>query len=105
MTDSNDSSEPLNSRENAIRLLEDTHAFPCPVMVKVIGRAEDGFVARIVAAVRSIQKLDVDPEYRMRQTPNGRHVAVTFEPYFKSAVEVLVIYEHIRTVEGVVMLL
>ncbi len=38
--------------DEAIRLLEATHAFPCPFLIKVIGRAEDAFLSRIVAALR-----------------------------------------------------
>ena len=88
-----------------IRLLEATHSFPCPVMVKVIGRAEDDFLGRIVAALRFSQQLPEDPPYRSRETPNGQHVAVTFEPYFENAEEVLAVYEHIRTVHGIVMVM
>lgn len=98
-------SPPGRTREDSIRLLEGTHSFPCPILVKVIGRAEDSFVTRVVAAMRSCQHLAADPEHRIRETPNGRHVSVTFEPFVQTAVEVLDIYEHIRTVDGVVMLL
>ena len=89
----------------AIRLLEATHAFPCPYLIKVIGRADDGFLSRIVAALRVAQQLEQDPPYRMRQTPNGRHIAVTFEPTVASAAEVLEIYRSIRQVEGIVMIM
>jgi putative lipoic acid-binding regulatory protein len=91
--------------EQAIRLLEATHAFPCPFMIKVIGRSEGGFLGRIVAAFRAAQDLDTDPPFRTRQTPDGRHIAVTFEPHVESAEEVLGIYESIRSVQGIVMIL
>ena len=89
----------------SIQLLEATHSFPCNIMVKVIGRSEDGFLGRVVAALRLCQQLEEDPSYRSRETPNGLHVAVTFEPYVETAEEVLVIYDHIRTVRGVVMVM
>ena len=89
----------------SIQLLEATHNFPCNIMVKVIGRTEDGFLGRIIAALRLVQQLDEDPPYRSRETPNGQHIAVTFEPFVETAEEVLVIYDHIRTVQGVVMVM
>ena len=93
------------SYEEAIRLLEATHQFPCPYMIKVIGRAEDGFLSRLVSTVRSVLKLEQDPPFRTRQTPNGRHLAVTFEPSLHSAAQVLAVYEAIRKVDGLVMIL
>ncbi len=89
----------------SIQLLEATHSFPCNIMVKVIGRSEDGFLGRVVAALRMCQQLEEDPPYRSRETPNGLHVAVTFDPYVETAEEVLLIYDHIRTVRGVVMVM
>jgi putative lipoic acid-binding regulatory protein len=89
----------------SIQLLEATHSFPCNIMVKVIGRSEDGFLGRVVAALRLCQQLEEDPCFRSRETPNGLHVAVTFEPYVETAEDVLVIYDHIRTVRGVVMVM
>ena len=43
--------------EQTIRLLEATHKFPCPFLIKVIGRTENGFVSRVVAALREAQQL------------------------------------------------
>lgn len=91
--------------DEAIRLLEATHAFPCPFLIKVIGRAEDAFLSRIVAAPCAAQRLEQDPPYRIRQTPQGRHIAVTFEPTVGSAAEVLEIYRSIRQVEGIVLIM
>ncbi len=93
------------SYEEAIRLLEATHEFPCPYMIKVIGRTDDGFLSRLVSTVRSVLALEQDPPFRTRQTPNGRHLAVTFEPIVESADQVLVVYEAIRQVDGLVMIL
>jgi hypothetical protein len=91
--------------EVSLRLLEETHDFPCPFMVKVIGRSERAFVERVVAAVRQCQQMAADPPFRIRQTPNGRHVAVTLEPHVESAEQVLAIYSRIREVVGVVMVM
>ncbi len=91
--------------EASLRLLEATHDFPCDFMVKVIGRTEDDFVARVVLVIRECQQSDQDPPFRVRQTPNGRHVAVTLHPHVESAAEVLAIYREIRDIRGVVLLM
>jgi putative lipoic acid-binding regulatory protein len=91
--------------EYSLALLEETHDFPCGFMLKVIGRAEEAFVERVVAAIRQCQQAEVDPPFRVRQTPNGRHVAVTLEPHVQSAEEVLALYQRIRTIRGVVMVM
>ena len=91
--------------EQTIRLLEATHTFPCPFLIKVIGRTEDDFVSRVVATLRAAQQLEDDPPFRTRETPNGRHVSVTLEPTVASADEVLEIYQRIRQVDGIVTLM
>ena len=88
----------------AIELLENTHTFPGPYTFKVIGRAERGFVARAVAAVRDELAGEVDPPYRVRETPNGRHVAVTVEPQVQTAHQVLAVYRRLQVIAGLVML-
>jgi putative lipoic acid-binding regulatory protein len=90
---------------DAIRLLEETHDFPCEFMFKVIGRAEESFVERVVEAIRVCQQSSEAPSYRLRETPNRRHVSVTLEPQVQSAQEVLLIYACIREIHGVVMVM
>ncbi len=92
-------------RTEAIELLENTHHFPCPYMFKVIGRAENGFVGRVVAAVREALDGPVDPPYHVRETAGGRHVAVTLEPTVQTVDQVLAVYRRIRNMSGLVMLL
>jgi putative lipoic acid-binding regulatory protein len=91
--------------ENNLRLLEANHSFPCEFTIKVIGRTEQQFVERVVAAVRLCQQLDCDPPFRVRTTPNGRHVSVTVEPRVESAADVLVIYQRMRDIAGVVLIM
>jgi hypothetical protein len=88
----------------AIELLQSTHTFPGPYMFKAIGRAENGFVGRVVAAVREELAHDQDPPYTFRQARGGRHVAVTLEPTVQTAQQVLAVYRRIRAVVGLVML-
>jgi len=89
----------------SIDLLNATHDFPTAVMIKAIGWNERAFVERIIEAVRDSLEQPHDPPYRVRETPGGRHVAVTLEPYMTCAEQVLAVYARLRTVEGVVMLL
>lgn len=81
-------------------LLDQTHEFPGPYTFKAIGRAEGGFVARIVAAVREELEGEIDPPYRVRATSAGRHVAVTLEPVVRNAWEVLAVYQRLGQVSG-----
>jgi putative lipoic acid-binding regulatory protein len=89
----------------SIELLENTHQFPGPYMFKAIGRVEDGFLARVVAAVRDELADAADPPYRFREAVGGRHVSVTLEPTVQTARQVLAIYSRIRKTVGLVMLL
>lgn len=89
----------------SLDLLNDTHAFPCVYVFKVIGRVDSGFAARVVAAVRDELAHVVDPPFKTRMTRNGRHVAVTLEPTVQTAEEVIAVYRRMRTLTGLVMLL
>ncbi len=97
------SDELLTTREQAIELLNATHDFPCAYVLKVIGVAADDFVVRVVLAVREEIAGSVDPPYRLRCTPAGKHVSITFEPTLESAEQVLGIYDRMRAVNGVVL--
>lgn len=87
-------------REQSLELLNATHNFPCAFTVKVIGFAENGFVIRVV---ETLQQFDPDVSFRTRSTPTGKHVAVTLEPQLESAEQVLLVYERVRTIQGIVM--
>jgi putative lipoic acid-binding regulatory protein len=73
-------------------------------MFKAIGRVDAGFVARVVAAVRTELDSDEDPPYKLQQTASGRHVSVTIEPTVQTSYQVLAIYQRIRDTAGLVML-
>ncbi|HEV2949970.1 MAG TPA: DUF493 domain-containing protein [Gemmataceae bacterium] len=89
----------------AIELLEATHQFPGKFMFKAIGRADNGFAARVVAAVRDELASDADPPFRLRHTANGRHVAVTVEPTVQTVQQVLAVFRRIRRIPGLVMMM
>ena len=85
-------------------LLEKMHEFPSPYIFKIIGIAEEGFAARVIAIVREELAIDVDPQYRLREAVGGRHVSVTLEPVVQSAQQVLAIYRRLGALESLVML-
>jgi putative lipoic acid-binding regulatory protein len=86
-------------------LLESVHQFPGKFVFKAVGRADGEFVAGIVASVRTALEQEFDPPFETRETPAGRHIAVTVVPWVESSDEVLLVYERIREVPGLVMLL
>lgn len=88
-----------------LEILQTAHAFPCPYQFKVIGKAEQGFVARVIAAVRIELLIEVDPPYRVREAVGGRHLSVTLEPIIQSAQQILAIYRRLGGLDGLVMLL
>ncbi len=88
----------------AIQLLERNHTFPGPYIFKAIGRVENGFAARVVAAVREELAASVDPPFKVREAVGGRHVSVTLEPTLQTARQVLQVYRRIRQTAGLVIL-
>lgn len=88
----------------ALELLQSAHRFPGPYTFKVIGRAERGFLARTVAAVRDALEAERDPPYRTRETAGGKHIAITLEPQVATAQQVLDVYKRLSGTVGLVML-
>ena len=86
-------------------LLEATHRFPGKFVFKAIGRMEDEFAASVVTVVREALSHDFDSPHELRHTSGGRHVSVTIEPWVESSEQVLVVYERIRLLPGLVMML
>lgn len=91
----------LPSRE----LLESVHQFPGKFVFKAVGRADSEFAAAVVGAVRDALEQDFDPPFETRETPAGRHVAVTVTPWVESSDAVLLVFDRIRAIPGLVMLL
>lgn len=89
-------------REESLELLNATHNFPCNFTIKVIGLAADNFESRVVEVVRDALHIEEVP-FTSRETPKKKHIAVTMEPQLKSAEQVLLLYERIKSVDGVVM--
>lgn len=89
----------------SLEILEAHHEFPGPYMLKVIGAADDNFTARIIGQIRDELDIDVDPPFTLRSTSKGNHVAITLEPEFQSAQQVIAVYSRLAGMDGVVMLL
>lgn len=87
--------------DRLIDLLHEQHDFPCTYTFKVIGDPADGFIARVVAAVREELSIEMDPPHSVRESSKGNHVAVTLEPELHSAAMVLAVHERIAAVRGV----
>ena len=94
----------MKSSLPTLELLEKTHAFPCPYLFKIIGKADQGFAARVIAVVRTELTVEIDPTYHVREAVGGRHVSVTLEPVVQSAQQVLAIYRRLGALDGLVML-
>jgi putative lipoic acid-binding regulatory protein len=88
----------------SVELLESAHRFPGPYMFKVIGSTDNGFLARTVAAVREEVAAPVDPPFRCKHTPGGRHVAITLELTMQTAEQVRDVYRRLLKLTGLILL-
>jgi putative lipoic acid-binding regulatory protein len=88
----------------AIELLENNHDFPGPYVFKVIGLVDNGFVARVVAAVRDELAQEIDPPFRTRESAGGKHISITLEPTVQTAQQVLDVYRCIKKQAGLEVL-
>jgi len=86
-------------------LLESVHSFPGTYQIKVIGVRDEEFTARVLAAVLEELSGPSEIEHSVRETPTGRHAAVTLDLTVQSAEQVRAIYARLRVVEGLAMLL
>ena len=94
----------MSTREESIELLKATHNFPCSFTFKVIGKSTDQFRASVLEVIVRYTK-EEQPPHTIRETPGGRHVSITAEPFIAEAVHVLEIYEQLQALDDVVMLL
>lgn len=94
-----------DKRQESIDLLNNTHRFPQPVTVKVIGKNTEQFKRSVMDAIANALGLDGPPETSTRETKGGRHIAITAEPTFESAEQVLDLYAVLQAIPDVVMML
>lgn len=91
-------------QQQSLELLAATHVFPGKYVFKAIGRMENDFTGRVLAAVRTELQQSFDAPYQTRETSNGRHVSVTVEPWTETPEQVLAIYGRLKGEAGLVML-
>ncbi len=98
-------SSPALSQE-ALKLLEEHHQFPGEYMFKVIGFAGEGFAEAVRAAAESVlgPLADDGRQVRCRPSSGGRYLSVTLEVEVAGGGQVLAVYQALRCVEGVVVL-
>ncbi|HEX8201858.1 MAG TPA: DUF493 domain-containing protein [Isosphaeraceae bacterium] len=88
----------------SIDLLESTHLFPGTYQIRAIGRTDDDFAGRVIAAVVDELAAPSDLDHSIRTTPGGRHVSVTLDITVQTASQVRSIYASIQALEGLVLL-
>lgn len=86
-------------------LLHETHEFPCPYLFKAIGKDESDFVAQVLAAVRTVVGEEIEPPFNLRKSRNKKHVSVSIEPTVDGPAQVVAIYDNLKVIDGLVMLL
>lgn len=86
-------------------LLQSVHQFPGSYQIKAIGVSANDFEGRVVAAAVEELATPSELDHSTRQTRGGRHVAVTLDITVQTPEQILAIYERLRQVEGLAMLL
>ena len=90
--------------DQAQNLLESTHEFPGKYMFKVVGWQRNDFVERVLDSARLVIGRAIEVHHTTRETASGRHISVTMEPFVDNSDQVLEIYEHLKSLDDVVML-
>ena len=95
----------MNDDFETFELLHETHSFPCPYLFKAIGKDEADFVGQVLAAVRCVVGEQMEPPFNLRRSNNKKHVSVSIEPTVEGPEQVVAIYENLKVIDGLVMLL
>jgi len=86
-------------------LLAGNHSFPGVYQFKAIGSVSGGFRERVLEAVTDEVGSPAAVDHTVRETPGGRHVALTLHINVESADQVRSIYARIREIDGLLLLL
>ena len=89
----------------SLELIEQTHDFPGSYAVKVFGPNEARFRERVEAVARACFEGLTPPQISARASAKGNHLCVTVEAHVQHAHQVLALYQELRTIEGVKMML
>jgi uncharacterized protein len=100
-----DPMQPLLSKE-ALDLLEKHHQFPGEYMFKAIGFGGDEFASAVQRAAETVLGPLVPGEHmRARPSSGGRYLAVTLEVEVRDGEQVLAVYQALRAVAGLAILI
>lgn len=94
-----------HDKPDALAMLEQAHSFPCVFVFKAIGANEPAFPAALAQAALIVLGPKIKPEVRLRESQQGRHVAVTLSLPVQSAQQVLDVYAALGGVPRLHMLL
>ncbi|MFB6351732.1 MAG: DUF493 domain-containing protein [Bradymonadaceae bacterium] len=95
----------MSSRESSIETLEETHSFPCPYQFKIIGANNEEFIAEVVQVGVNVVGSEAEPEVSTRESSGGKYVSVSMEMWVEDAETILDVYERVRTIDEVKMVL
>jgi putative lipoic acid-binding regulatory protein len=93
-----------DKQTSSLDLLREHHTFPGPYTVKVIGENNPALVGRITSVVTRLSG-DPKPTLKTRLSSGGKHQAITITARVDSAEDVMALYEALRRVAGVSLLL
>lgn len=91
--------------ESLLESIEANHEFPGEYTFKAIGGNPEHFVRLVLEAVSVELDVDGHPPHSVKQTPNGRHISVTLTPIVDSPQHVMLIYQRLQSLDGLVMLM
>lgn len=85
--------------------LTGSHTFPGVYQFKAIGSVDGEFQSRVIEAVVAEVESPEAVEYSVRETPGGRHVALTLNVSVRTPEQVRSIYTRIQELEGLLLVL
>ena len=91
--------------DSLLESLSINHQFPGPFTFKVIGSNPARFARSVILAVADELSLDDEPPHSLKQTPNGRHVSVTLTLTVQTPRDVVRVYQRLKTLDDLVMLI
>ena len=99
------SEQSMNSRQESISKLEESHEFPCDFQFKIIGTNTDDFIAQVVQVGLNVVGGDNDPNVSTRESSEGKYVSVSMKMTVDDAETILDVYEHVEHLDDVRFLL
>jgi putative lipoic acid-binding regulatory protein len=91
--------------EEALKLLEEYHQFPCVYAFKAIGQDSPEFKDAVQEAAQGVLgALYWGSELMAKPSSKGKYISITVETEVKDAAQVLEVYAALKKVEGLVVL-